>query len=270
MADRPDTAERTCVVTRTAQPPEGLLRFVRAPDGAVVPDVRGKLPGRGVWVTARRDMVAEAVRRKLFARGFKAEATVDPGLPDLVDRLLAEVALSSLSMARKAGRVVTGFGKVTAALGRDKVVAVIHAEEARDDGRRKVAQAIRRRLRADAGDDLDDAADDDFDDEDDDTDAKVGRATLDEGAGDTDMRDEGAAETRDPLPPVAVPHVVAGLFRGADLDLALGGTNVIHAALLAGGVSTSFLRNAAALARYRGGSPDVDWMADLGRGDRKG
>jgi len=219
-------------------------------------------------------MVAEAVRRKLFARGFKAEATVDPGLPDLVDRLLADVALSSLSMARKAGRVVTGFGKVTAALGRDKVVAVIHAEEARDDGRRKVAQAIRRRLRADAGDDRDDGADEDFDDEfdddEDDTDAKVGGATLDEGAGDTDMRDEGAAETRDPLPPVAVPHVVAGLFRGADLDLALGGTNVIHAALLAGGVSTSFLRNAAALARYRGGSPDVDWMADLGRGDRKG
>lgn len=270
MADRPDTAERTCVVTRTAQPPEGLLRFVRAPDGAVVPDLRAKLPGRGVWVTARRDMVAEAVRRKLFARGFKAEATADPGLPDLVDRLLAEVALSSLSMARKAGRVVTGFGKVTAALGRDKVVAVIHAEEARDDGRRKVAQAIRRRLRADAGESADEDFDEDFDGDEDDTDAKVGVAPLDEGAGDTDMRDEGAAETRDPSPPVAAPHVVAGLFRGADLDLALGGTNVIHAALLAGGVSTSFLRNAAALARYRGGSPDVDWMADLGRGDRKG
>jgi len=266
MADRPDTSERTCVVSRTAQPPEGLLRFVRAPDGTVVPDVRGKLPGRGVWVTARRDMVAEAVRRKLFARGFKAEATVDPGLPDLVDRLLAEVALSSLSMARKAGRVVTGFGKVSGALARDKVVAVIHATEAADDGRRKVAQAIRRRLRAESGEDMDDGFDDEDGDEDDEDDA----GGLDEAAADTDMRDEGAAETRDPSPVVAAPHVVAGLFRGADLDLALGGSNVIHAALLAGGVSTSFLRNAAALARYRGGSPDVDWMADLGRGDRKG
>lgn len=250
MAPKTETAERTCLVSRSAGPPEGLMRFVRAPDGAVVPDVAGKLPGRGVWVTARRDVVAEAVKRRLFARGFKAESVADAGLPDLVDRLLFETALRGLSMARKAGRVVTGFGKVTHALGHDPVVAVIHAAEAADDGRRKVAQAIRRRVRVENDEDWDD--------------------DLDETAVDTDMEGAPVAEDGATPPPVAAPHVIAGLFSGADLDLALGGSNVIHAALLAGGVSTSFLRNAAALARYRGGSPETDWTADLGSRDRKG
>lgn len=250
MAPKTDTAERTCLVSRTAQPPEGLLRFVRSPEGVVVPDVKGKLPGRGVWVTARREIVAEAVRRKLFARGFKADSAADEGLPDLVERLLLESALSSLSMARKAGRVVTGFGKVTAALARGPVVAVIHAAEAADDGRRKVTQAVRRRCAPESDEDFDE----DLDDED----------------FDTDMVGTAGAIDADRSPPVAAPHVIAGLFSGAELDLALGGSNVIHAALLAGGVSTSFLRNAAALALYRGGAPDTDWKADLGRGDRKG
>ncbi len=184
--------------------------------------------------------------------GFKADSAADEGLPDLVDKLLLDSALSSLSMARKAGRVVTGFGKVTQAVSRGPLVAVIHATEAADDGRRKVAQAIRRRIAAES-------ADDDYDDDD-----------LDEDEVDTDISSKGAADDGDPSPPVAAPHVVSGLFSGAELDLALGGLNVIHAALLAGGVSTSFLRNAAALARYRGGAPDTDWKADLGRGDRNG
>jgi predicted RNA-binding protein YlxR (DUF448 family) len=244
---RREASERTCVVTRTATSPEGLLRFVRAPDGTVVPDVKEKLPGRGVWVTARRDLVEEAVRRRLFARGFKAEATADPGLADLVDRLLAEQALGALSMARKAGSVVTGFGKVTAALGKGGVVAVLHAREAAADGRRKVSQAMLRRARALAGPDFGPETDEDDDEE----------------------GDGGAGPDVAPVTPGQLPRVV-GMFSGAELDLALGGANVIHAALLAGGASTSFLNNAAALARYRGGQPETDWMAGIPGADGSG
>ncbi len=75
-------SERTCIVTRAKAAPEGLLRFVRAPDGAVVPDLRHKLPGRGVWVTADAKVVAQAVKRKAFARGFKAEVRVSETLPE--------------------------------------------------------------------------------------------------------------------------------------------------------------------------------------------
>ncbi|WP_237152680.1 RNA-binding protein [Oryzibacter oryziterrae] len=235
-APKSDEMERTCVVTREAQPPEGLIRFVRAPDGAVVPDLKGKLPGRGVWVTCRRDRVEEAVKRKAFARGFKTEAVAAPDLPDLVDKLLLTATLSALSMARKAGAVVTGFGQVTDAIMGGKVVAVIHAAEAADDGKRKVGQAVRRRGRLEA----------DFDEDADDY--------------EVDASDNAAIRQQ---PPISGPPVIEGMFAGRELDLALGGANVIHAALLAGGASASFLKCAAALARYRGGMPETDWTANL-------
>lgn len=231
MAPRSETAERSCIVTRVAQPPEGLVRFVCGPDGAVVPDVRGNLPGRGVWVTCRRDVVAEAVRKRAFSRGLKEEAKADDDLPVLVETLLLRAALSALSMARKASLVVTGFGQVSEAVGKGGVVAVLHAREAADDGRRKVGQAIRRHLRA-------------------------------TGAGGSEDEIPGNAALWQQQPPSG-PKVIAGIFASSEMDLALGGANVIHAALLAGGASTSFLKCAAALARYRGEAPDTDWTADL-------
>src|SRR5215475_10719582 len=80
--------ERLCVATREVRPVGELLRFVVGPDGSVVPDLRRRLPGRGVWITARRHLVTEAVRRRLFGRAFKAEVRVSPELPDEVERLL--------------------------------------------------------------------------------------------------------------------------------------------------------------------------------------
>ena len=72
--------ERTCIVTRAVHPPEAMIRFVVGPDASIVPDLRQRLPGRGVWVTAERPLVEEAVRRRLFARAFKAQVVVSPTL----------------------------------------------------------------------------------------------------------------------------------------------------------------------------------------------
>jgi predicted RNA-binding protein YlxR (DUF448 family) len=121
-----------------------LIRFVRAPDGAVVPDLKRRLPGRGVWVEARKAKVQEAVTRKVFARGFKTETQVPAGLAGEVEALIERSALDMLSLANKAGRVVTGFGKVETALDRNSVAAVLHADDAAEDGKRKLAQAARR------------------------------------------------------------------------------------------------------------------------------
>jgi predicted RNA-binding protein YlxR (DUF448 family) len=135
MPPRNEPATRTCIVTRDALPTERLIRFVAAPDGAVIPDIRGRLPGRGVWVTADAAHVAMAEKKRLFARGLEGDVTVAPGLADRVAALLREAALSSLSLARKAGELVSGFAKVEAAL-RDAppVAALIHAAEAGSDG----------------------------------------------------------------------------------------------------------------------------------------
>lgn len=152
MPPRNEPQTRTCLVTRAALPAERLIRFVAAPDGAVVPDLRRRLPGRGVWVTADAGHVRTAERKRLFSRGFGEEVRVEPGLAERVAGLLRESALSALSLARKAGALVTGFAKVESALSEGKVLALIHAAEAGGDGVAKLESAARRRLGSAAGD----------------------------------------------------------------------------------------------------------------------
>ncbi|MFY9289967.1 MAG: RNA-binding protein [Methylorubrum rhodinum] len=138
---------RTCIVTRVTQSPEAMIRFVLGPDGAVVPDLRTRLPGRGAWVTATRETVAAAVKRRAFNRAFRTSvASVPPDLPDRIAEGLRTDLRQALALANKAGCVVTGFGKVESAiLGPESVAAVIHASDAMPDGRRKLAAALRRR-----------------------------------------------------------------------------------------------------------------------------
>ena len=138
--------ERTCIVTRAAQPAAGLIRFVLGPDRQVVPDLRHKLPGRGVWVTARSHLVEAAVKRRLFARAFKAEAKAPETLAEDIRRVLREDLRQSLSLANKASAVITGFEKVESAIAEKPLAALIHAAEAAEDGRRKLANQLRKRL----------------------------------------------------------------------------------------------------------------------------
>lgn len=137
--------ERTCIVTRGAQPASDLMRFVLGPDGVVVPDLRNKLPGRGAWVTPTAATVAEAIRKRAFSRAFKTETKVPPTLVEEIDAALVRDLKGALSLANKAGAVVTGFGKVESAIASGGVGAVIHAREAAEDGRRKLAGALRKR-----------------------------------------------------------------------------------------------------------------------------
>ena len=138
--------ERTCIVTREARPPRELIRFVLGPERQVVPDLKQKLPGRGVWVTGRADAVAEAVRRRLFTRAFKAEVRVSPDLAAEIAHALRRDLRQALSLANKAGAVVAGFAKVEAAITGGDVAAVVHASEAAEDGRRKLSAALRKRF----------------------------------------------------------------------------------------------------------------------------
>ncbi len=149
--DEDKGSERTCIVTRNRASPDAMLRFVRSPDGIVVPDLKRKLPGRGVWLTPSRPVLETAIKKKAFARAFKAETQTPPTLAEDVDRLLERAARESFSLANKAGQVVAGFGKVEEALGRGQVLAVLHASDAADDGVRKVGQLVRRAVEAGAG-----------------------------------------------------------------------------------------------------------------------
>ena len=114
------------------------MRFVLDPEKRVVADLKRKLPGRGVWITATRDAVAKAVRQKVFARGFRQTVSVDEDLAETVEVLLRRAALQDLALANKAGCVVAGFAKVEKALTGGKPIVLLHASDAADDGRRKL------------------------------------------------------------------------------------------------------------------------------------
>lgn len=138
MAKRADDPVRSCFVTRRRCAREELVRFVVDPGGEVRPDVAGRLPGRGMWLSAERDVVDKAVGRNLFARAARRPVRVDPGLADEVERLLAARVLDGLGLARRAGELVGGYEKVRAALAGRRVAVLVEAQDAAADGRRKL------------------------------------------------------------------------------------------------------------------------------------
>jgi uncharacterized protein len=191
---------RTCAVSREVRPIDELIRFVVGPTGEVVPDVKRKLPGRGLWISASRRTVAEAVRRHQFSRGFKRDVRVAPTLPAEVEALLVRSATEALGVAAKASQVVSGFAKVEGALQQQEIAALIHAADGAADGIRKL---------------------------------------------DAILRQKGTKYGESP----EIPTV--NVLTSAELDLALGRSNVIHAALLAGPASKTFLSRCQMLVRYR-------------------
>jgi predicted RNA-binding protein YlxR (DUF448 family) len=202
-------SERFCAVSHVVKPVDELIRFVAGPDG-VVPDLKRNLPGRGLWISADRATLEDAVARNVFARGFKRDIRVAGDLVEQTERLLVRSALDALAIAGKSGRVAAGFAKAEAALGRDAVAGLVHASEGAADGIAKLAGAMRRRDDADR-------------------------------------------------------IVVVKAFASAQLDLALGRPNVIHAALLAGPATDTFLARFARLERFRAGAPDQDGRGGRGR-----
>jgi predicted RNA-binding protein YlxR (DUF448 family) len=183
---------RQCALTRARRPAGELIRFCLDPQGNVVPDLKAQLPGRGVWITATREAVEEAVRKGVFARGFSRTVAADASLAEQVEALLEKAALDRVSLANKAGLVTSGFTRVTERLTGGDVAVLIHAADAAPGGREKI-------------------------------DWKAG----------------------------SLPHAVVDCFTSSQLDLALGWSNVIHAAVSKGGACDSFLRAVARLERYR-------------------
>ena len=191
---------RMCAVTREVRPIDELIRFVVSPGGEVIPDLKRKLPGRGLWVSASRRTVAEAVRRNQFSKGFKREIRAAPTLPADTEALLVRSATEALAMVAKAGQVVSGFSKVEGLLQQGEARALIHASDGAADGIRKLDAIVRQK-----------------------------RANIDE----------------------SQEFPVVKVLTSAELDLALGRSNVIHAALLAGPASKTFLSRCQILVRYR-------------------
>ena len=133
-----DLAERKCLVSRESGPKAGLIRFVTSPDGVVVPDVMEKLPGRGYYVTSDFNVLEEAVKQKVFSRGAKAQVTIPENLIIEIDRQLARRVVDLVSIARKAGRAVTGFEKVKGWLAEGRAKILLQASDGSERGKGKL------------------------------------------------------------------------------------------------------------------------------------
>jgi predicted RNA-binding protein YlxR (DUF448 family)/ribosomal protein L7Ae-like RNA K-turn-binding protein len=130
--------ERRCIVTRETAPTAELLRFVVAPDGTVVPDLEGRLPGRGLWLRARRDIVETACARNAFPRAARAPVRVADDLADRIEGLLLRRCLDVIGLARRAGNAVAGFEKTRAMVASGRAGALIAASDGAADGRGKL------------------------------------------------------------------------------------------------------------------------------------
>ncbi len=133
---------RTCIVTRETVNCEQMIRFVIGPNNELVPDLKGKLPGRGVWVTAERQAIEKACQRNLFAAGFKKKIDMRSDISEFIANLLLENIQNGLSIAKKSGLVITGFSKVVALARKGDISVLLHASDGREDGLGKIKSAM--------------------------------------------------------------------------------------------------------------------------------
>lgn len=133
-----DEPERKCIATGESQPKAGLIRFCLGPDGQIVPDILGKLPGRGIYVSADRAVLDKAVKKNLFTRAARQPVKVPEGLADLVETLVLQRTIEMLSMARKAGDAVTGYEKVKDWLVKGTAATLIQASDGSERGKTKL------------------------------------------------------------------------------------------------------------------------------------
>ncbi|WP_395003083.1 RNA-binding protein [Cypionkella sp.] len=133
-----DDPERKCIATGEVQPKAGLIRFCLGPDDMVVPDILGRLPGRGFYVTAERAAIDKAAKKGLFARAARQPVKVPDDLADLVEALMLRRVIDLISLARKASGAVMGYEKVKEWLQKDKVRVLIQASNGSERGKTKL------------------------------------------------------------------------------------------------------------------------------------
>ncbi len=190
-------------MTFEVKPAAELIRFVVGPDEILVPDTDAKAEGRGVWVTLGQSFVAEAIKKKAFAKSLKTPVNLPDDLVALTRLRLEQRFTSSLSMAKKAGQLLTGMAKVKAALETGEALALMTATDAAEDGKKKMLATLKAST----------------------------KSAEEQGLG-----------------PQNVPHFE--LLDSAQLGLALGSENVIHAAPTQGAAGEAAVKRADRLARY--------------------
>jgi len=198
MRERHDVGgsrERRCIVTGEVRDDAHLIRFAVSPDGEIVPDVAAKLPGRGIWVSAERAKLDQAVAKNLFSKAARANVKAASDLSHRVEMQLAQRVLNDLGMAKRSGVLLLGFDTVSRALQEANPPPIlIEASDGSSDGKRKLYAVAHAR---------------------------------------------------------GLKPAIVGCLSSAEMSLALGKENVIHAALKAGALAERLIFDAGRLSGFR-------------------
>ncbi|WP_447953787.1 DUF448 domain-containing protein [Sphingopyxis chilensis] len=140
--------ERRCVVTGEVSPAEQLVRLALGPDGSIAPDVHGKAPGRGAWIgVSRADLEAAQAKGKLkggLARALhEGHIAIPDDLGARIETQLQRATLDRLGLESRSGTLLSGNEKIETAARKGQVRLLLHASDAGEDGRKKLAQAWR-------------------------------------------------------------------------------------------------------------------------------
>lgn len=190
--------ERRCVGTGELCQKSEMIRFVKGPDDQLVPDIAGKLPGRGVWTKSTFEALEAALKNGGFKRGLKSNVNVAADLAEQTSALLRRKVLSLLPMAMKAGQAYIGFDQVKTAAQTELLAWRIEASDGSEGGRGKI-RVLTRALSFELG--------------------------------------------QKPTP-------VIGCFSARELGMAIGRTDIVHAAIKKGPMRKSFDQAAQRLAGF--------------------
>ena len=135
---RTEVVERRCIATKDTLPTSELIRFVLGPDDTVTPDISGRLPGRGMWVTANRGDLTKAIDQGLFSKTAKQKVNIPGNLVDLTERLIKKHIINLLSMARKSGHAICGYEKTKSAMMSERWYILIQAKDGSAPQKQKI------------------------------------------------------------------------------------------------------------------------------------
>nr|WP_323778115.1 RNA-binding protein [Amylibacter sp.] len=133
-----DETTRRCIATGEVQPCTGMFRFVLSPDGVVTPDLAERLPGRGIWVSADRAALDLAIKKKLFSRAAKTQATIPDGLLEMLEQLMVRRLVDLISLARRGGNAICGFEKTKGALISEAALVLLQSKDGSDPQKSKL------------------------------------------------------------------------------------------------------------------------------------
>jgi predicted RNA-binding protein YlxR (DUF448 family) len=134
---------RRCIVSNQCKPVAEMVRFVVGPDNTVVPDITGRLPGRGIWLSADRNSIKTACARSLFNRAARRSVHIDAAVAEQVEGLLARQCIDLLGLARRAGQAVSGYEKTRGWLRNRTAALLLAARDGAVDGREKLRRIAR-------------------------------------------------------------------------------------------------------------------------------